>query len=87
MVLGAIAVFVIEKQFLRAAAFALVGAMLTFFGLIHGESVGIGEAPAVAASYLLFSVFLVGIARFAPTTESVSPGAGAVSEALADKMK
>ncbi|MBI1422237.1 MAG: regulator [Gammaproteobacteria bacterium] len=87
MVLGAIAVFVIEKQFLRAAAFALVGAVLTFFGLIHGESVGIGEAPAVAASYLLFAVFLVGIARFAPVTESASPGAGAVSEVLADKMK
>lgn len=75
MVLGSIAVFVIEREFLKAAAFALVGGLLTFFGLIHGESVGIGESPAVAASYVLLSVFLVGIWKFGrapiPSTEDV----------------
>ena len=55
MVLGAIAVFVIEKEFLKAAAFAFVGSVLTFFGLIHGESVGIAHDPSVAASYLLLT--------------------------------
>ena len=55
MVLGAIAVFVIEKEFLKAAAFAFVGSVLTFFGLIHDESVGIAHDPSVAASYLLLT--------------------------------
>jgi AGZA family xanthine/uracil permease-like MFS transporter len=88
MVLGAIAVFVIEKQFMRAAAFAFVGSILTFFGLIHGESVGIGEAPAVAASYLLLTVFLMGIYRFAnKTVEITSGGPGAVADAVAEEMK
>jgi AGZA family xanthine/uracil permease-like MFS transporter len=38
LVLAAIAVFVIERQFIRAAIFALVGGVLTFFGFIHGEA-------------------------------------------------
>ena len=73
MVLGSVAVFVIEREFMKAAAFALVGAALTFFGLIHGESVGIGESPAVAASYLLLSVFLLGIARFTQSADATDP--------------
>lgn len=87
MVLGAIAVFVIEKQFLRAAAFALVGAGLTFFGLIHGESVGIGESPAVASSYLLLSAFLLGISRFTQTVTEAAAGPGAIADAIASKAK
>src|SRR5262249_58666983 len=35
LVLGAIGVFVIEKQFAEASAFALSGAVLTFFGFMH----------------------------------------------------
>src|SRR5712672_3512738 len=42
LVLGAIGVFVIERDFAKAAAFALAGAVLTYFGVIHGEAVGIG---------------------------------------------
>lgn len=90
MVLGAIAVFVIEKQFYRAAAFAGVGSALTFFGLIHGESVGIGQSPAVAASYLLLTAFLLGIARYAsPSTESatIAGGPGSMAEAVAAQEK
>jgi len=72
MVLGAIAVFVIERDFIKAAAFSFVGAGLTFFGLIHGESVGFGQTPSVATSYLLLTGFLVGIARFAHPERDVS---------------
>src|SRR5947207_14875389 len=38
--LGAIATFIIEKKFVEASAFALAGAVLTFFGFMHGEAVG-----------------------------------------------
>src|SRR5439155_21874102 len=48
LVLGAIGVFVIEKKFVEASAFALSGAVLTFFGFMHGESVGLAVTPTVA---------------------------------------
>ena len=41
MVLGAIAAFVIDKKYTEASYFAAAGAVLTFFGFMHGEAVGI----------------------------------------------
>ncbi|MDP9149188.1 MAG: regulator, partial [Myxococcota bacterium] len=72
LVLGAIAVFIIERQFMKSAAFAAVGAMLTFFGFIHGESLGIGRTPLVAMSYLAVAAFLVGCAKFATASAPAS---------------
>src|SRR5262249_20962611 len=51
LILGAIAVFIIERNFTKASGFALTGAILTFFGFMHGERIGIGETPVVAVSY------------------------------------
>ena len=65
LILGAIAVFIIERNFMKAAAFALAGAVLTFFGFMHGERIGIGETPVVAASYLIIAVVFAGCAKFA----------------------
>lgn len=39
LILGAIGVFIIERDFEKASAFALVGAVLTYFGFMHGEAV------------------------------------------------
>ncbi len=58
LVLGAIGVFVIERDFAKAAAFALAGAVLTFFGFMHGESVGINVTPAVALAYAVVAAGL-----------------------------
>ena len=58
IILGAITVFVIDRQLGKAAAFALAGAILTFFGLMHGEAIGIASSPAVAISYLIAAGFL-----------------------------
>jgi adenine/guanine/hypoxanthine permease len=55
LILPSVAVFAIERQFLRAATFALAGAVLTFFGFMHGEQIGLAQSPAVALSYLLVS--------------------------------
>jgi adenine/guanine/hypoxanthine permease len=52
LILGAICVFVIERQFLKAAAFSVAGALLKFFGFIHGEKIGWGQTPVMALSYL-----------------------------------
>ena len=67
MVLGAITVFIIEREYQKAAIFAFAGSVLTFFGLMHGEAVGIAQTPAVAASYLFVTVFLFGVAKYANT--------------------
>jgi AGZA family xanthine/uracil permease-like MFS transporter len=65
IMLGAITVFIIDRQLEKAAAFALAGAVLTFFGFIHGEGVGIGQTPAVAFAYLAVSGILFACAKFA----------------------
>ena len=40
LMLGAIAVFIIDRDFRGATVFALAAAVLSFFGLIHGAQVG-----------------------------------------------
>ncbi|MBC9878691.1 regulator [Bradyrhizobium sp. INPA01-394B] len=62
LILGAIGVFVIERDFEKASSFALVGAVLTYFGFMHGEAVGIGGGfgvtPAVAFAYAVMAAGL-----------------------------
>jgi AGZA family xanthine/uracil permease-like MFS transporter len=69
IIVGSVTVFIIEQKFMRAAAFAGVGAILTFFGLMHSDGIGFGMTPAVATSYLLVAILLFVVARFA-TVES-----------------
>jgi AGZA family xanthine/uracil permease-like MFS transporter len=65
IVLGAITVFIIERDFIKAAGFAVAGAMFTFFGLIHAEAMGIGKTPSMVVSYLGIAAILLACARFA----------------------
>jgi AGZA family xanthine/uracil permease-like MFS transporter len=65
IVLGAITVFIIDREFEKAAAFALAGTILTFFGLIHGEAIGIGSSPTVAVAYLGVAGILFVLAKYA----------------------
>jgi AGZA family xanthine/uracil permease-like MFS transporter len=71
IILGAVTVFIIERQLEKAAAFALAGSILTFFGLIHAEDLGIGQSPVVALSYLGIAVMLYAFAKFAHVTPAV----------------
>jgi len=59
----AIGVFVIEREFLKASAFALAGAMLTFFGFMHGPAVGFAVTPGVATAYAIIAVVLFAMGR------------------------
>ncbi|SEN47524.1 regulator [Bradyrhizobium sp. OK095] len=67
LILGAIGVFIIERDFEKASAFALVGAVLTYFGFMHGESVGIGGGfgvtPSVAFAYAVVAAGLYVLSR------------------------
>ena len=68
LVLGAMAAFVIDGAFRKAAGFALAGAVLTFFGFMHGEAIGFGQTPLVAVSYLIVAAILMGCAKSATVT-------------------
>lgn len=77
LVLGAIAVFVIERKFINASAFALAGAVLTFFGFMHGEAIGIGGGlgvtPGVSLAYALVAAGLFAADKFGATSLSSVP--------------
>ena len=66
LVLGAIGVFIVEREFAKAAAFAAAGAALSYFGFMHGEAVGIGgglgvsPGPALAYAIVAVGLFVVG---------------------------
>ena len=53
LILGAIAAFIIDRKFDWAALFALAGAVLSFFGFIHGTALGVGSSIPVAVGYLI----------------------------------
>jgi len=71
MVMAAMAVFIIDRKFMSAAYFSLAGAALTFFGLMHGQNVGLMQTPLVALSYLLVFCILVACAKYAVTEKVV----------------
>jgi adenine/guanine/hypoxanthine permease len=76
LVLGAMGVFVIERDFVKASAFAFSGAVLTYFGFMHGEAVGIGGGlgvtPAVALAYAVVAGGFFALGRLGTSTDSVS---------------
>jgi AGZA family xanthine/uracil permease-like MFS transporter len=69
VILGAITVFLIEKRFTNAAITAIIGSVLTFFGFIHGEAIGIGSSPDVAASYVAVALVIFLTGRYAVTSD------------------
>ena len=73
LVLGAIGVFVIERDFLKASAFALAGAVMTYFGFMHGEAVGIGGGlgvtPGVALAYAVMAAGLFALGKTSPSAD------------------
>jgi AGZA family xanthine/uracil permease-like MFS transporter len=66
MVLGAMAVYVIDSQMRRAAIWAFVGAALAYVGLFHGAQLGWAVSPMVALGYAMFGVTCLLLARGQP---------------------
>jgi AGZA family xanthine/uracil permease-like MFS transporter len=75
LILGAIAAFIIDRQFRWAAGYALAGAILAFFGFIHGIQLEFAASPLVALGYVLMAgiCFLVGWQQEAATGTRASP--------------
>jgi AGZA family xanthine/uracil permease-like MFS transporter len=72
LILGAIAVFIIERDFVKASAFALAGAVLTYFGFMHGEAVGVGGGygvtPGVALAYAVIAAGFFAVGKYGTST-------------------
>lgn len=89
LVLGAIASFVIDRQFAQAGMAALGGTLFSFFGLVHAEEVQLNAVPAVSLGYLFMAaVFLLFAlqqrrAGVPAQTEVAPPAADAVDTATA----
>jgi AGZA family xanthine/uracil permease-like MFS transporter len=68
LILGAVGVFIIERDFVKASAFSLAGAVLTYFGFMHGEAVGIGGGfgvtPGVALAYAVVAAAFFVVGKF-----------------------
>jgi AGZA family xanthine/uracil permease-like MFS transporter len=81
IILGAITVFIIDREFDKAAMFAIAGTFFTFFGFIHGEAIGFDSSPTVAISYLGVAVILFVCSRYAefnpPVVETLHQPQGA----------
>ena len=75
LILGAIGVFIIERDFVKASAFSLAGAVLTYFGFMHGEAVGVGGGfgvtPGVALAYAVVAAGFFVVGKFGASTSYV----------------
>ncbi|KKK36354.1 uracil permease [Mesobacillus campisalis] len=59
IILGAVTVFIIDRQFAKASIFSLIGAALSFAGFMHAPKLAFNAAPQFSMAYLLVTVFLV----------------------------
>lgn len=75
LILAAITACIIDRSFAKAAGFAVAGSVLTFFGFMHSEAIGVMKTPLVALSYLGVAAVLYGCAkaRFADEPMKVRP--------------
>jgi AGZA family xanthine/uracil permease-like MFS transporter len=78
LMLGAIAVFIIDKDFRNATIYAAGAAVLTFFGLIHGTTIGVGVNLDIVVGYVLMAGMTgwLALREKAPATEA-EPGLAA----------
>ena len=74
LILGASPSSSSTAAFAKAAGFALAGAVLTFFGFMHGESIGFANnRPVVALAYVGVAAILFGLSRSPATWTAPQP--------------
>ena len=83
MLLSAMMVFVVERQFIKAAVWAATAALLSFFGVIHAyvltpagvqNRFGFGAAKAYALAYMITALLLVALHYYTLGRESERSG-------------
>jgi AGZA family xanthine/uracil permease-like MFS transporter len=83
MILSAMMVFVVERQFFKAALWTATASVLSFFGVIHAyiltpagvqNKFGFGAAKAYALAYLIAALLLLALYYYNRGRESESTG-------------
>ena len=59
MFLSAVAVYLIEKNFLKAFLWTMPLIIFSYFGLIHSNEIGIGMGGFVPLGYMLFAMIII----------------------------
>ncbi|OYV41733.1 MAG: regulator [Rhodospirillales bacterium 20-64-7] len=76
LILGAIAVFIIDREFSKAALYSGIGAVLAFFGFINGTQLAVGNSAPVALGYAVLAATCLSFAYGGMRT-SQEPGPSA----------
>jgi AGZA family xanthine/uracil permease-like MFS transporter len=63
LILGSIAVFIIDRAFEKAALYAAIGSVLAFFGFINGTQLAFGNSAPVALGYLVLAITCIVFGR------------------------
>ncbi|MGO4888322.1 NCS2 family permease [Anaerobacillus sp. MEB173] len=71
IILGAITVFIIDHEFKKAMIFSVIGAGLSYIGLMHAPSMAFGAANDFAIGYLIMAGFFA-IYAFRKTNTAVN---------------
>src|SRR3954468_18546308 len=70
LVLGALAAFINDRRLREAGLWAFAGAVLAFFGFIHGGQLGWAVSPQVALGYALFGAVCLAASLQEKTTSA-----------------
>jgi adenine/guanine/hypoxanthine permease len=82
LILAGVTACIIDRNYRKAAAFAAAGTVLTFFGFMHSEAIGVAKTPLVAVSYLIVAIVLLWCAKSqvtAPKTAEIHSTHGAAA--------
>jgi AGZA family xanthine/uracil permease-like MFS transporter len=72
LILGAIAVFIIDREFKMASIYAGIGAVLAFFGFINGTQLAFGNSAPIALGYAVLAAICLSFA-YGKLTTSAEP--------------
>ena len=86
LILGAIAAFIIDRQFEKAAIYAGIGAVLAFFGFINGTALAWGNSAPIALGYVVLAAtcLIFGRTSLKMVSQPVEPVELAPTEGVAD---
>ncbi len=71
MLLGSMAVYIIDYKYKQAAVVCFIGALLSFFGIIHAKSVAINANFQVTLAYIAVMLLFVLYAYFGKKREGI----------------
>ncbi|SHF93100.1 SulP family inorganic anion transporter [Ornithinibacillus halophilus] len=59
IILGAIVVYIIDGNYIRASLFSFAGMLLSFFGIIHAPAIAFNASPEYAIGYLVIGLYFL----------------------------